>query len=51
MYNRAANVYRQVNASSSPPTRILDELYAGLLQENMALFDDQVGGTWIELAY
>jgi hypothetical protein len=25
--------------------------YAGLLQENMALFDDQVGGTWIELAY
>lgn len=33
MYNRAANVYRQVNASSSPPTRILDELYAGLLQD------------------
>jgi hypothetical protein len=25
--------------------------YAGLLQENMTLFDDQVGGTWIELAY
>jgi hypothetical protein len=26
-------------------------LYAGLIQENMAFFDDQVGGTWIELGY
>jgi hypothetical protein len=25
--------------------------YAGLIQENMAFFDDQVGGTWIELGY
>ena len=25
--------------------------YAGLIQENLAFFDDKVGGTWIELAY
>jgi hypothetical protein len=25
--------------------------YAGLVQENMAFFDDKVGGTWIELGY
>ena len=25
--------------------------YAGLIQENMAFFDDKVGGTWIEIAY
>lgn len=25
--------------------------YAGLIQENLAFFDDQVGGTWIELGY
>ena len=25
--------------------------YAGLIQENMAFFDDQVGGTWIEIGY
>jgi flagellar secretion chaperone FliS len=33
MYNRAANVYRQVNVDSSPPTRILDELYGAFLQD------------------
>jgi flagellar secretion chaperone FliS len=33
MYNRAANVYRQVNVESAPPTRILDELYAALIQD------------------
>lgn len=25
--------------------------YAGLIQENMAFFDDKVGGTWIEIGY
>ena len=25
--------------------------YAGLIQENMTFFDDQVGGTWIDLGY
>ena len=25
--------------------------YAGLVQENMAFFDDKVGGTWIEIGY
>jgi flagellar protein FliS len=33
MYNRAANVYRQVFVDSAPPTRILDELYGALLQD------------------
>src|SRR5215470_4269067 len=33
MYNRAANVYRKVFVDSAPPSRILDELYAGLLQD------------------
>ena len=25
--------------------------YAGLIQENIAFFDDKVGGAWIEVAY
>jgi len=33
MYNRAANVYRRVAVTSAPSTRILDELYRGLLED------------------
>lgn len=33
MYNRAANVYRRVAVDSAPSTRILDELYRGLLDD------------------
>jgi hypothetical protein len=33
----------------TPSNRIY--LYAGLIQENLAFFDDKVGGAWIELGY
>jgi len=33
MYNRAANVYRQVSIDSAPSTRILDELYGAILSD------------------
>ena len=39
----------QDRAVASPNNRVY--FYAGLIQENLALFDDKVGGTWIELGY
>lgn len=39
----------QDRAVGAPNNRIY--FYAGLIQENMAFFDDKVGGTWIELTY
>ena len=39
----------QDRGAGSPNNRVY--FYAGLIQENMAFFDDKVGGTWIELAY
>lgn len=39
----------QDRAAGPPNNRVY--FYAGLIQENMAFFDDRVGGTWIELGY
>jgi hypothetical protein len=39
----------QDRGAGLPSNRVF--FYAGLIQENMAFFDDQVGGTWIELGY
>jgi hypothetical protein len=39
----------QDRGAGPPSNRVF--FYAGLIQENMAFFDDQVGGTWIELGY
>lgn len=39
----------QDRQAGAPNNRVY--FYAGLIQENMAFFDDQVGGTWIELGY
>ena len=39
----------QDRAAGPPNNRVY--FYAGLIQENMAFFDDKVGGTWIELGY
>jgi hypothetical protein len=39
----------QDRAVGGPNNRVY--FYAGLIQEDMAFFDDKVGGTWIELGY
>lgn len=39
----------QDRGAGPPSNRVF--VYAGLIQENLAFFDDKVGGTWIELGY